>query len=325
MIFSKEKWNGKDGIQQFVHASNALSYDTMEMPLNQAWTFFLLPMFGTTLCDRLTAIFEKEQRTPEESAALGYAQFAVANLALWYNFPELNIRLTDQGHQRQESENFKSMYKYQETDLRNTYKNKGFNALDNLIAFLEQNETPFPEWAEAPARVDKEKRIVRSTIEVDNVVFINRSAIIFLRLLPILSKLEQTKAPELLGQKLYEELMKHLNDGAAIGTTTAEELRVRVGRVLVCLAVAELIRQTGSLQDRGLYFESVVAGKDGNELSSPVAMTEGVKHAVVFENDAKEYTRSLQNHIEWHIPKLFGGRPEDVFKRNNDGKRTVWL
>lgn len=325
MIFSKEKWNGADGIGMFVHASGALSYETMEGPLFQAWAFFLLPLIGSDMCDKLTSIFESDNRQDAEKEALRHAQNAVANLALWYDFDELNARLTDQGHQRQETENFKSLYKYQEDALRASYRNKGFNALDMLIAFLGDHAADFPEWTDAPANVAQSGRIVRSTKEVDDVVFINRSSIIFLRLLPILRKLEQTEVPVMLGQRLYDAFMDKLDDDTkVIGDTTMKELRVRIGRVMVNRAVADLIRQTGSLTDRGLYFETVVAGRDGNEVKSPLATEEAAKHAAVFDHDAFLQLQALNNFISYHIPDLFAGRPEDVFKRDNEGKKTFW-
>lgn len=326
MIFSKEKWNGADGVANFVHASSGLSYETMEGPLFQAWTFFLEPVLGPALCAQLTDIYESENPSAVERNALRFAQNALINLALWYDFDELNVRLTDQGHQRQETENFKSLYKYQEDALKASYRNKGFNGLDRLLSFMAAHSTSFPEWKDAPAKVAVAARVVRSTKEVDDVVFINHSAIIFLRLQPLLNKLEQTFLPSLLGQRLYDELMSNVeNDQAAIGTTTIKELRIRVGRVIVNKAVAELIRQTGSLTDRGLYFEAVVAGRDGNDVTNPVVMDEAIRHAAVFDRDAELQKQALNNFVSYHVPDMFAGRPEDVFKRDNDGKKTVWL
>jgi hypothetical protein len=326
MIFSKEKWKSSDGVANFVHASSGLSYETMEGPLFQAWAFFLEPVLGSTLCDQLTNIYGSENPSDLQKKALRFAQDALINLALWYCFDELNIRLTDQGHQRQESENFKSLYKHQEDTLKASYRNKGFNGLDRLISLFDANASNFPGWSEAPAKVAISTRVVRSTKEVDEVVFINGSAIVFLRLQPILKKLEQTFLPSLLGQRLYDEFMEHVGDDArTIGDTTIKELRIRVGRVIVNKAVAELIRQTGSLTDRGLYFEAVVAGREGNEVKNPLPMGEAIGHAAVFDRDAEAQKQALNNFVSAYIPDMFTGRPEDVFKRDNDGKRTVWL
>lgn len=327
MVFSQAKWAVGDG-PQIVHASRALSWETVSASFLQAWNLFVVPLLGEGLCGVLTSVFEKEEyeRSDDERLLLHHAQMAVANLALWHNFTELNVRLTDQGHQRQETENFKSVFKYQEGELKRSYKNKGFNALDSLLTFFDAHADGYPDWVSAPARVERSQRVVRSAAEVDGVVFINRSYIIFLRLQPILKKLEQTYLPVLLGRRLCEALLEHLDDTSVpMGGTTVEELRVRVGRVLVNRAVADLIRQTGSLTDRGLYFDMVSPGRMGDETHVPTGSYEGVQHAQVFERDALEQERALHNFVELHIPELCACRPEDVFRRDNDGKRTVWL
>lgn len=329
MIFSKEKWNGTDGLNMFVNASKALSYETLAGPLRQAWLMFIVPLVGNDMAGRIVAIFKKDDadRTDDERIVLMHAQNALANITLWYNFDELNTRLTDQGHQRQETENFKSLFKYQEDELKWRYKNKGFNAIDALLDCLERKGVDvFPEWKDAPANVRRLKSIVRNTSEVNDVVFINNSAIVFLRLQPIIRHIEDTVLPVLMGQKLHDEFMAKLGTAdARIGNTTVEELRSRVRKVVVCKAVAELIRQTGSLTDRGLYFNSTVAGKDGNELASPASVREVASKAYEYEREAATYEDSLSKFVEYYIPDLYGGHPSDVFKRDNDGKRTVWL
>ncbi len=327
MVFNKEKWTGDEGIGMFVHASNALSWETMAGPLNQAWQLFVLPLLGEELCSAVDAIFSKvsSNRSVAEKRVLWYVQGAVANLALWHSFDELNVRLTDQGHQRQETENFKSVYKYQERELRQSYRNKGFNSLDGLMAYLDAHASDFGAWATAPANVHRKQAVVRNTLEVDNVVFINRSTIVFLRLQPILAKLEQTDLPVILGRRLYDAFLGKLGTtDSTIGQTTVEELRVRVGRVLINKAVAELIRQTGSLTDRGLYFETVTAGRDGDSVTSVPTSREKFQLAEVYERDAMAQYHALSNFIELNIPEFYAGHPSDVFKRDNDGKRTFW-
>ena len=83
MIFSKEKWNGADGVANFVNASSGLSSETMEGPLFQAWTFFMEPVLGPALCAKLTDIYKSENPSAVERDALRFAQNALINLALW--------------------------------------------------------------------------------------------------------------------------------------------------------------------------------------------------------------------------------------------------
>jgi hypothetical protein len=329
MIFSKEKWNGTDGLKMFVNASKAFSFETLEGPLRMVWLTFIVPLLGEDLAEVIVGIFnkDKEARSYQEQMVLMHAQNALANITLWYCFDEINTRLTDQGHQRQETDNFKSLYKYEKDELRQNYKNKGFNAIDALIDYIERNGAErFPQWAKAPANTRRVKSIVRNTAEVNDVVFINKSALVFLRLQPIIRHIEDAVLPVLLGQKLYETFMGKLGtNDKDIGTTTVEELRDKIRKVVVCKAVAELIRQTGSLTDRGLYFDTTVAGKEGNSIKAPATNEVSVAKAHEYERQAASYADALSNFIEFYMPDLYAGHPSDVFKRENDGKRTVWL
>lgn len=74
------------------------------------------------------------------------------------------------------------VYKYQEDNLRTSLRNKGFNALDELLEFLYAHIAEYPEFATSQAYQDRKSAIVRSTADVNDVCFINGSRIIFLRL-----------------------------------------------------------------------------------------------------------------------------------------------
>lgn len=326
MIFSAEKWK-TEGVTKLLHASNALTWETMEPLLTQAWYMFIVPLMGS--CSSiLTVIFAKEKanRSELEQQLLFYAQSAVANLALWYNFTELNTRLTDQGHQRQETENFKSLFKYQENSLRDTYRNKGYNTLDALLELLDSKVDTYPLWKESTSYGLRKKSIVQSAKEVDRVVFINHSCILFLRFVPILDSIDQTTMRTLLGIRLHDALHEAIEAGTKkIGDSTVEELRIRVGRVMINLAAAELIRESGTLTDRGLYFESLTAGKEGDETAAVPGNRDRVNQAATYEQKAELQMRQLNNFISNYIPDLFAGFPKDAYTRDNDGKSSLWL
>ena len=326
MIFSEEKW-AKEGLRRFVNASAGLSYDTMAPSLHQAWDMFIVPLVGDELAEHISEVYDKfaDERTKAECNILLTAQNAVANLALWYNFSEINVRLTDQGHQRQESDTYKGLFKYQENDLRQAYRNKGFNAIDRLLELLAANADTFTEWADAPANRLRAKSIVRNAVEVNETVYIDRSAIIFLRLEPIMRRIEDVVLPVKFGRRFMTDLTaKMVGNVTTMGSMQVDDIRRRVGKVVINLAVADLIRETGSLTDRGLYFASVLPGKDGDTDASPASADDRAAKVMKYENDAQQYEISLLNYIESFLPDYYEGRPQDVFNRDNDGHKAFF-
>ena len=85
-----------------------------------------------------------------------------------------------------------------------------------------------------------------------------------------------------------------------------------------------LIKQTGSLTDRGLYFEQTVAGKSGNTEQAPASRTFTMQHAATLETTAGMYADALTDFIRNSLPDFYKGKPSDVFVRDNDNKRTFW-
>ncbi|KAA6336228.1 hypothetical protein EZS27_015614 [termite gut metagenome] len=326
MIFSKEKWNESGEIKQYIAVSKAISFEKMESPLRNAFDLFLVSLLGESMTNRLQEIYDSENRSEREEKLLFLAQRANANLAFWYEFDEINLRITDSGFQRQDTESFKSLFKYQEDHLKQNFKNTGFNALDNLLAFLEKETEVFPEYLQSPAYILFKESIVRNTEEVNGTYFINNSRIVFLRLRTHFDFAEKTFLCPALGDKLYEELKRRLREGVEdeIQRAKTEELRIRSGRVIIMEAVRRLLMETGSLTDRGLYFTSIHSGAQTDENEAPVEIERLSSQVRGAETDREVYLTSLMKYVRQAFADWYEGNPQKVFDRNNDHKRTFW-
>lgn len=326
MVFSKEKWNDAAELNQFIPVSAALYFESVQSSLEDAWRLFVLPLLGEALAEEIEAYYVDEDPTALQLKVLNECQRAVANLAFWYNFDELNIRISDQGMQRQESEgSFKQTFKYQEDQLKTSFKNKGFNALDRVIDLLDKHQKDFPLYEQSPAYASRKSSIVRSTAEVDANYFINNSHLIFLRLKPIFKSVEDTVLQPALGDALYQALTKALKDDTAeLGDTTTEEFRQRCASFVVLKSIAKLVRQTGSLTDRGLYFASIHEG-DGNLSVRPSDRETALSLAGELEREADARLNLLMKFIQFYLPDFYKGRQSDVLNRDNNHKRTMFL
>ena len=326
MVFSKEKWNDAAELNQFIPVSAALYFESVQSSLEDAWRLFVLPLLGEALAEEIEAYYVDEDPTALQLKVLNECQRAVANLAFWYNFDELNIRISDQGMQRQESDgSFKQTYKYQEDQLKTSFKNKGFNALDRVIDLLDKHQKDFPLYEQSPAYALRKSSIVRSTAEVDANYFINNSHLIFLRLKPIFKSVEDTVLQPALGDALYPALTKALKAGTEVlGDTTTAEFRQRCASFVVLKSIAKLVRQTGSLTDRGLYFASIHEG-DGNLSVRPSDRETALSLAGELEREADTRLNLLMKFIQFYLPDFYKGRQSDVLNRDNNHKRTMFL
>lgn len=328
MIFSEVKWDKGREISSFVKVSAGLSFDKLETSLQNAFSLFIVPLLGDEMTGRLIDIYQKQVSEEVETKFLGICQRANANLAFWYDFDEINTRITDSGFQRQESENgtYKPAYKYQENNLRNNFRNKGFNALDEMLAFLEKQADSFPEYKNSPAYVDGQQTIIKNTEEVNRVYFINNSRIIYLRLHTHFAFAEENMLRPALGETLYNKLLEWLIKAPADETERlkAEELRIKSGKVIVMNAVKRLMAETGSLTDRGLYFSSISANSDGDENERPVTDNRLSIQIAQAESDAAVYLTNLIRFVKRAYPDDYAGNPQQAFNRDNDHKKTFF-
>ena len=314
-----------------IPVSSALSFEKMRSSLMTADELYLTPVFGSALMASFEEIYAKAEPTPVEKTLLRVLQVAEANLAYYANFDALQLRITDQGFQRQTTDNYGSPYKYQEDRLRQTFKNRGFNAIDRILEMLDAQFTTLSGYDDMPVRCTTKTDIVQRTAEVNAAHFINGSRLVFLRLVPIMTAVCHNELRPLLGWQLYTAMKQALKNGTAterVGSNdparTYEELRQQCIPFVVKKAVAQLIRETGSLTDRGLYFIGQAAGSSDNTTETPATRREAHDAAAVAEKEAQANAESLTAFLEWKWPEYFGGHPSDIFKRDNDNKKTFW-
>lgn len=360
MFFSSNNWNNGQEMNDIIPVSSALSFEKVKSSLLAADELYLTPVFGPAIMATFEALYSG---TVPDGFAVGsfttllrILQAAEANLAFYANFDALQLRITDQGFQRQTTENFGTPYKYQEDRMRQTFKNRGFNAIDRILDLLDARFTELEGYAEMPVRVTTRTDIVQRTAEVNATHFINNSRLVFLRLVPIMTAVCHNDLRPLLGWNLYTAMKQALEAGTATAAVPAasptapsaapsapstpatvpvgfadgspsrtfDELRRQCIPFVVKKAVAQLIRETGSLTDRGLYFIGQAAGSSDNTTATPATRREAHDAAATAEAEAAAFANSLTAFIEWKWPEYFAGHPSDVFKRDNDNHKTFW-
>lgn len=323
MLFSKEKWNNGKEMGAYVPTSASLSFEKVESSLQSADDLFLTPLLGDGLMAAIEAIYGKEDasRTPEERVLLTLAQRAEANLAFFYNFDALQLRITDQGFQRQGSDDWQQAYKYQEDRLRDGFRTKGFNAIDAMLEFLDENRQTFTEYEDAPAYTERQKAIVRNTDEVQRWVNIGHSALMFLRFAAEFATVEETVLQATMGDAFYQQLLKWLNGDEEYPESgyvmTLAELRRKCGRVVVMATAVRLLKKTGTLTDRGLYFENVTAAAGENHTRTAASDTQIGDRLAIYEEDLRAAEANLRTVIRQYYPSFSDGSNGHVIRDND--------
>lgn len=331
-IFHSEEFNLIELLQELIPVSQALSEEQVESPLLSAYDMFLRPLIGDEVADHfrdLTKMMEEDDyvASDEELHALDLMRRATANLAFWYSFTELNTHITDQGFQRQEGDTFKPVFRYQELELKQQFKNKGFNALDMLLRYMQDKPDSFTGFKDSAAWTDFAHAIVRGPKEIDDFFYVHGSYLVYLKLRPAFKRIMELHVEPVLGCKLSEALYVWLQSGTVPTGATEnlmKRLREKVVPVVVCRALSEHVRNVGDITDRGLYYTNIQTNTQENQATLQAGDSERARQASSLHSMAIAYQHKLLNWVEDNLPAMFAGRPEDAFERDNDHKHTFW-
>ena len=322
MIFSTTKWDDAAELQQYISVANSLHFKSVEAALKNAFEMFIRPLLGEELTNELIGYYTT-QTTPADAKQmklLELAQRANAYLAFWYDYNEMQVLIGNSGTVRQESAESKTPYKYQEQALRKGWKDKGFAALDNMLTYLEDEISSFGAFKSSANYTTSKTAIVRNTGDVSEYYWISNSRIIFLRLRPHFKTVIDTILAPRMGAAIYDELMLEL--AKELPAEKYVKLRKAMIPVVVFYAVARLIRQTGDLTDRGLFFETMQSSQD-MATTTPVNNELIAAQATRAEADAIQYWSILEKLLKNSF-SYQSSSSSMIPNRNNNDKKSFW-
>jgi hypothetical protein len=250
-------------------------------------------------------------------------QFAVIHLAYFTGFDFLNVSVTDAGFQRIETERTKGLYKYQEDSLKAFFSETGFNALDDVLVYLENNIHLFENFLNS----ENFNKIITSFLPnvktIEEIPFnIHRSNLIFLALKPSIAYVEDTSILPVLGKVIYDMVKSGIASESPADKII--ELLPYIRKPLIYYASAMLMEETGAtLFERGLFF-------DKNEDQQRAKVVRGPSPDSRVEILVNRNRRIGDNYLEMLKAFLlenweeYSGQIGSAFKRDNYGKRTFF-
>jgi len=326
MFFSTDEDTFLAEVKEFIPASAATSKEKLWPFVDAAERKYILPILGRELYDDLQTLYTdsgnwsgSDEDEIKSDELLRLIRLSEINLAYYLGFDLLNARISDLGFQRAESESFKGLYKYQEENVRNYFKDTGFNGIDDILQYLEDYIEYFPEWEESEAYTLRRSAIIKDTVTFDSICRISGSRLVFLRLQPFIQQIMDIDIRSLLGETIYQDLISELaeDDPSAEYTALAHEIQ----KPLAFLSVALLIKTTGKLTEKGLFFE----GKN-SIYPDDTTITAGNENSGIYayyRSTGEQYLEALRKYLVENFEDYIG-ITGSVYSRDNDGKKTFF-
>lgn len=304
MLFSEELSKGLTELQQFLPFAASYDYKRVYPLLADTERLFIVPVLGSSLYQRLIA--EKPGQEIE------MCRKAVANIMAYRYFTLLNTQVIPGGFVRLNGDNVATLYKYQEVELKETFRRDGFDSLDLIVEHFLNALEDFPEF-----RTSEYYTIGRGEIIPDRFVFGEYykpiGYIVFQHLRPFIRRAEDLDISRIVD---LEVLRSRLLESEL---TEQEQKTLKLVRpFVVCLAVAYAVEDMGvNITDVGVWLEKRVAG-DGLSEKRNLYLDETEVIVSKYRKLAERYQEELQRFLS-------GSGRVDVFARDNNDKKTVWL
>jgi len=286
----KAEYNTKaEEFKKFLPVNVTLSFRSIAPAIALCERKYLIPLLGETLFNRLASYYntsKKKKRVCLEEL-LTLCQFALIRLAFWQEYDILSVSLSDKGASDNAGES--RLYRYQAEALKDNLKNEGFDQLDSILEFCEQNIALIPEFAQSPCHIDSECSFIKNTKEFNSIYYINSSRLVFLKMKYFVTSVEELQLRHHLGDAFCSELL-------GVDPTTEKYTRILSGikKFVVFMAIAEGIAELHQMPtDRGLIFQTAIANRISEVQYSPVPSQELERIRKEYTNKAERYMSSV--------------------------------
>ena len=318
-------------IREFLPVSSSSDFDSVAPHILNAERDYLVPVIGVAMYEELEEFYEMEALSnptavqQKTAALLSLVQSAVILIAYWIGFDLLNAHISDGGFKRTESTNVKGLFKYQEENLKTYFRTNGFNGLDTVLQYLETNIADFGEFAASPASTLLKSSFIPTTDIFNDIIFINKSRLTFLRMKPHMQLIEDTEVSTILGSSAFAFVKSEM-------VKTDPDAKVKailpyIRKPIAFLASALLMEESGAdLTDNGLFFTTIVAGYNNDTERKP---SDADRIAILVKRNRKTgnaYLDQFRSYLAANASDWTDVTPSTgkVFRRDNTNKKTFW-
>lgn len=316
-------------IKTFLPIGAGNDFNRLKPHIENAENKYVKPLLGTAMYDELQEFYDTEypdnpsEAQEDTNALLKKVQHSLIHLVYFSGFDFLNVTVSDAGFNRTESNTMKGLFKYQEDNIKKYFSDAGFNGLDDVLIFLEENIAHFGEFKLADNWTVLKQSFLPTVKVVEEIPFnIHSSRLIFLALKPGVAFIEDTIIRKTLGETIYAEIKTEMEKDEPAEKVTAVLPYIR--KPLIYFASAHLMEETGAeLGDKGLFFEKLDPVFRGNLKREPSSEQRIAAMVTRNHNVGNSYLEALKSYLDLNW-ETYSGQTGSVFNRDNTGKKTFW-
>lgn len=316
-------------IQDQVPVSMTQNIDLLKPYLSTAERQFIRFMIGKEQFDVLASAYENSGKNTAAindvviREAIELCQKIEANLGYLLGLPVLSVTIGASGIQILSNDNAKNAFQWQVDKVEKSLLELGFNAIEELLEFLEYNPDIFPEYINSKEFAKVERCLIQTAADFDDQYNIRRSRYAFQVMVPIMSRIESQILIPLFGKTFIDILRFDDLEGKALELV---ESYLKPGIALLTIAKASVERII--IIDNGMASVNLSSNYETVKDNSAIYNT-AIQTAA--EQLTKEGNEFIQDGLEFllsNIDSIDGYEPQPVkrgrFKRKNDPDKGIY-
>ena len=144
-----ELFNTLNEFKGFVsgHINQTVELASLEADIHTAGQRHIVPLLGAADYTALVTAHANSNLNPSQTGLLPYVRRALAHLAQYEYSATASVQMGESGLFRTESDTHKSAYRYQEKAYREKALADGYQALEEMLRFLSNNQGNYSTWA----------------------------------------------------------------------------------------------------------------------------------------------------------------------------------
>jgi hypothetical protein len=306
---------------------NDTDLDVLVPHLKDSENSFLRPVLGAALFDAAVAGLADETPDAKWTALLPYLQKPVAFNGYYRFFKISRGQLNHRGFMRDRSEYSETAPKWEIDEIKTQLICQADYALDQLIAFLEENADTYTEWESADFYEQNGGTIIPTSSIFDQYVKIGCSGRVFAKLKQYRTRAERALVRTIC-QDLYDKVVTEIN-GTMEAETTA--LLPYLRAVVAFDTMAKGIKMMNyNYLDTGIY---VYSYSDGNITKTALTTNEVKTLSAEWEKDYLDARTelidflkdNLEDYPEYSSSKCYETQPVSLVSRyDNQITKKHW-
>lgn len=336
-------------IKQKVTINGSFKLDKIRPHISRTERSQIVPLLGDAFYDEIAAAYqdalivlaskpEPEQKKIVDAGqqyslmpakywpVMEMLQDAIANISFMSSLSQTQLNIGEAGISLSVNENTKTAFQWQIDDLKYQFALDGFNALNELLVYLESSLDKFPIWASSDAYFEQKKYFVESAEVFSDSYQINSNRMSFLTLRYIMKRIELHDVATLISAPLFDHLKEKQKTGYSSAEKVLMERFIIPGIVLLTVAKG-IVERAIEVTDIGVqinlytYYASLKDARKKGGDKEREAMIEQLTA------DGNEFLRAGKDYIDANqdkFPDAVDAESEMSFRVINKKERKIF-